>query len=240
MSPGERVHVLDAGEVAYIGHLGSDLTVVNAARVSFLKRSDVMLEREHRLIEFLARNGHWTPFAHCQVTLSFKMPLFVRAQWYRSNVGITYWGDDDLPETYEGDGVPNEVSRRYVDDVPQFYKPALWRGRPPGSMKQGSGEAVAYKTSDFSEEYATAEYQRRLAGGVAPEMARACLPQNLYTEFWMTASLAAYARVFRLRSDPHAQWEARQYASALATFLSVLYPVSWCALALTATSGEPR
>jgi thymidylate synthase (FAD) len=201
--------------------MGSDLTVVNAARISFNKRSESLTEADKRLIQYLAKHKHWTPFAHPQVTLHIKLPIFVARQWMKSNVGVVY----------------NEVSRRYVDSEPEFYIPMEWRGRPEKGIKQGSGDVL---TGDpgidcaLSYEYALSEirlvYADMLRAGCAPEMARMVLPQSTMTEIWTTASLAAIHRICSLRLDPHAQWEIQQYAKAVDSIMAPLFPVSWVAL----------
>lgn len=201
--------------------MGSDLTVVNAARVSFGKRSESLTEADKKLIRYLADHNHWTPFAHPQVTLHLKMPIFVARQWMKSNVGAVY----------------NEVSRRYVDSEPEVYMPEEFRGRPEKGIKQGSGGPL-----DVTDEFdahdlyfavcrdACESYKTLIEMGVAPEMARAVLPLSTYTEIWMTASLAALYRICSLRLDFHAQWEIQQYAQAVDKIVGELFPVSWAAL----------
>jgi thymidylate synthase (FAD) len=226
--------VLDRGFVSLLSCMGSDLHVVNAARVSFNKRSpDPHLSpQDIALIRYLALHEHWTPFGHCTFTLHFKMPIFVARQFMRSNVGIVY----------------NEVSRRYVDSPPEFYEPDIWRARPASSIKQGSGGDITTITDP--ERYAVSptinlrelasrvrshavySYTLMLEGGVAPEMARMILPVSMYTEFWATMSLAAAARVYLLRIHPHAQWEVQQYARAMHDLIAPRFPVSWDALTL--------
>lgn len=258
--PTTEIPTLDKGFVKLISHMGSDLSVVNAARVSFAKESEwesycrdcesrilhdqcvpVLKEDDGKLIRYLAKHNHWTPFGHCQITLHFKMPIFVARQFMRSNIGIVY----------------NEISRRYVDSDPEFYEPAEWRGRPPKSLKQGSSDEKITrleptKRADGSEvedlwgdhdnnwhpvlhnsfyNQSCLDYYRWLIrSGIAPEQARICLPLSVYTEFWATMSLAAASRIVKLRIDPHAQWEIRQYAEAINNILESLYPVSWEAL----------
>lgn len=229
--------VLDKGFVRLVDRMGTDLTVVNAARVSFSKKSewahDVndkgvpcnphLSERDAKLIKYLARHNHWTPFGHPQLTFHMKMPLFVARQWMRSNVGIVY----------------NEVSRRYVDDAPEFYEPKKWRPRPDRSMKQGSGEGEVKVTfGETNPELLVRPYNDLLDQGVAPEMARMVLPQSMYTEFWMTASLAACARMFGLRVDSHAQYEVQCYAQSMGKLIEPLFPVSWAALVDNPTATE--
>ncbi len=213
--------VLDNGFVELIDHMGSDLTVVNAARISFSKRSTSLTDKDIGLINYLAKHNHWTPFAHPQVQLHIKLPIFVARQLMKSTVGVVY----------------NEVSRRYVSGPPEFYFPVNWRQRPEESVKQGSGDGMPLSTNDeirfdFSliVNKAWAEYDNMLASGVAPEMARMVLPQNTYTELWMTASLSAVARVVGLRSKSEAQWEIQQYANAISQLVEPIFPHSWKAL----------
>ena len=239
-----KIPVLDKGHVEVVQSWGSDLTVVNAARVSFNKHSDVLTDKDRKLIHYLAKHQHWTCFGHCGVTLRLKWPVFVGRQAMRSNIGICW----------------NEVSRRYVDDTPEFYEPEVWRGRPEGSIKQGSGtQEVRLKPpvgTDFdgkSFEYedlwgdcdngwaiplhnskhhydAVEWYKWLLESGVAPEMARMVLPQSMYTEAWGTFSLAALARFYKLRADSHAQLEIQEFARAIDSLVRPLFPVSWAAL----------
>jgi thymidylate synthase (FAD) len=217
--------------------MGSDLTVVNAARVSFDKESEwsvktdaewvdgwtgddrVLSEKDQKLISYLARNNHFTPCTHCVVTLRETVPIFVARQRFKHTVGFSY----------------NEVSRRYVDDTPEFYTP-MFRERAQ-NKKQGSGE-------EFDEEKqiwlrrdwrsAMGEmikwYEHLLAAGVAPEQARAILPQSMMTSYYVTGSLYAFARAFKLRSDGHAQQEIQTLASEWDKLIRPLFPVSWEAL----------
>lgn len=215
--------------VTILDHMGSDLTVVNAARVSFDKES--MFEWDHeelgvklsdadaRLVKYLARHNHWSPFAHTSVQFRVKAPIFVARQLAKHQVG----------------GVWNEVSRRYVDSEPEFYIPAEWRGRPDGSVKQGSGEPVHHqKLVEAVVKKTTAEtleiYNALLSSGVAPEMARMVLPQNTMTEWYWTGSLMFWARVCRQRLDAHAQAESQQVALLVSKHMRKFFPVSWDAL----------
>ena len=207
--------------ITYINHLGSDLTVVNAARVSFDAQSTELTDRDRRLIQYLADHGHWTPFAHAVLQYRVEAPIFVARQWFRHTVGIAR----------------NEVSRRYVDYSPEFWAPEQWRTRPGGSIKQGSGEAADDDTAGpvdrlyrMCVESAAAIYGDIIAGGIAPEQARAVLPQGTYTAWIETASLYAVARIYRQRADDHAQIEAQQLAGQLGAVAAERYPVSWSAL----------
>jgi len=238
----ENILVLDKGFVQYVDHMGSDLTVVNSARVSFNKVSDwdsehhwtgsrehKLSERDGKLIKYLATHKHWTPFAHPQITLRIKAPIFIRAQLGKHQVGL----------------VMNEVSRRYVSDPPSVYFPR-WRGKPTNGAKQGSEDFMpiddGYNTVNRHYEMCVRDalqtYEELLKRGVAPEQARAVLPQGTYTEWWWTGSLAAFARVYAQRSDPHAQWECQQYAAAIGEIIAPLFPHSWAALTQKAPAPE--
>lgn len=216
-----KITVLDHGHVEYVTHMGDDLTVVNAARVSFNKESTEFGGKDEKLIQYLAKHGHWTPFAHPQITLRIKAPISIRTQFFKHKVGF----------------VENEISRRYVSDTPTAYNPR-WRGKPTTGAKQGSDDFMpagaeldqcesAYR---IAVERCMEAYNTLLANGVAPEQARFVLPQGVYTEWWWTGSLASYARFYKQRRDPHAQWEIREYAGAIGEIISGLFPVSWATL----------
>ena len=199
--------------------LGNDLTVVNAARVSFDKESTEMTEKDAKLIHYLAKNHHVSPFFHPQIRFRIKMPLFVAREWFRHTVGFAR----------------NEVSRRYVDSKPEIYIPSEWRQRD-ARLKQGSKDELVSNNAEICSDvrdYMTMVlelYDRLLKDGVCPEQARIVLPQGMYTEFIETGSLAAYARLCRLRLDPHAQKEIRVYAQQISNLLQERFPVSWKAL----------
>jgi thymidylate synthase (FAD) len=199
--------------------MGSDLTVVNAARVSFDKESVEMCEKDEKLIHYLAKHNHVSPFFHPQIRFRIKMPIFVAREWYRHTIGFAR----------------NEVSRRYVDSKPEIYVPSEWRQRD-AKLKQGSKEELVANNEEIRQDvsdYMTAVlelYERLLKDGVCPEQARIVLPQGMYTEFIETGSLAAYARLCRLRLDPHAQKEIRVYAQQISELLEEKFPISWKAL----------
>ena len=222
----QTINVLDKGHVEYIEHMGSDLMVANAARVSFAKTSEwetaedgtrKLSQRDQKLIKYLAEHNHWTPFAHPQITLRIKAPIFVRTQLFKHKVGFT----------------ENEVSRRYVTAEPEFYTPD-WRSAPTDGAKQGSSDFMYDPVvEDLDRVYnrialdSVEIYKTLLKEGVAPEQARALLPQGTYTEWWWTGSLSAYARVFKQRIDAHAQWECQEYAKAIGSIIEPLFPHSW-------------
>lgn len=203
-----------------IDYMGSDLTVVNSARVSFDKRVDEMDKRGVKLIHYLADHGHWTPFAHPQITIRETVPIFVARQRFKHMVGFVY----------------NEVSRRYVDDEPTFYVPVAFRSRPDGGIKQGSGDSIGEESEywkgylDRVHELSLQCYTDMLKAGIAPEQARMCLPQSMYTSYYVTGSLAAWARAYKQRIDPHAQAEIRELAQQWASIIFPLFPESWHAL----------
>ena len=202
--------------------LGDDLMVANCARVSMAKHHETFdSDSDARLINYLAREGHWTPFSQPQAQFRVQAPIFVARQWFRHTVGTTR----------------NEVSRRYVDDEPKFFEPKEWRSRPEGNIKQGSGEPLTKQDQSYLHyllinihERAIDGYRDMLIRGVAPEQARMILPQTMYTTWIETASLYYWARLCRLRLDAHAQQEIRELAEDIAAALRQRFPVSWHAL----------
>lgn len=213
------VQVLDKGYVQLLDTFGDDLTVVNAARVSYNKEATELTPKDAKLIKYLAEHNHNTPFFHPQVRMRLKMPIFVAREWFRHQIGFAR----------------NEVSRRYVDYEPEMYSPNLVRARD-AKLKQGSKAEPVQQNSlavtmiqDINDR-AMETYEDLLKLGTAPELARTVLPQGMYTEFIETGSLAAYARLCGLRLDPAAQFEIRLYADAVRSLLMEKFPVSWRAL----------
>lgn len=206
--------------VDYVTHSGSDLLVANAARVSFAKHKDQLGEDDERLISYLAKHNHWTPFGHPHITLRVKTPIFVARQLFKHKIGM----------------VENEVSRRYVDDDPEFFFPEKWRGKPTNGAKQGSSDETV-STNEYGHDldliyssllqYAENCYTDFIDSGVAPEQARMVLPQSMYTEWYWTGSLSAYARIYKLRIDPHAQRETQEVVKMIGEIIEPLFPVSW-------------
>lgn len=240
-------------KVTLIDSMGSDLSVVNAARVSFGKKSEwandqdenswiypfiddvrvemrhpdfvgVLHERDTKLIQYLAKHDHISPFGHCFLSFHVKAPIFVARQLVKHK--FLRW---------------NEVSRRYVDDPPEFYVPEVWRGRSP-DKKQGSDNSVVINTAyyDRDDGYNTWEddaigvaleaYESMLELGVAPEQARMILPQNTMTEWYWSGSLDAFASMCKLRMKEDTQYESRLVANQVDNIASQWYPVSWNAL----------
>lgn len=197
--------------VDYIDHMGTDLTVVNSARVSFNKSKDVFDEQDEKLIRYLAKHDHWSPFAHTSIQLKVAAPIFVARQLVKHQVG----------------GVWNEVSRRYVDYEPTFYMPDEWRSRPQNS-KQGSGLDIISNIDISNHVQQSVDLYTQLLGqNVAPEMARMVLPQNMMTEWYWTGSLVFWARVCKLRLDSHTQEESQIVAKQINDICVKLFPISW-------------
>jgi len=198
---------------------GDDLTVVNAARVSFAKESTNMTAGDEKLVKYLANHNHVTPFFHPQARFRLKMPIFVAREWFRHQIGFAR----------------NEISRRYVDTDPEFWMPTELRERD-SNKKQGSKEnKIQYNGHCLAKmrihNDASLDLYKDLMGyGVCPEQARAVLPQSMMTEFIETGSLAAYARLYKLRSDPTAQREIQDLARQVGEILAEKFPISWAAL----------
>ena len=208
---------------------GDDLMVVNTARVSMGKwHTEFDDVADRRLINYLARENHFTPFCHPKATFRLHLPIFVARQWERHRVGAVRGYD-----MYD----QNEVSRRYVDDEPGFFHPTEWRSRPDGNIKQGSGEALNDIGQDLCHEILTWAHKQTLACykdlldiGVAPEQARMVLPQSMHTQWIETGSLAYWYRLCDLRMDAHAQREIYDLAAQVAQQMAQAFPVSWAAL----------
>jgi thymidylate synthase (FAD) len=212
------------GFVELLGTFGDDLTVVNAARVSFAKESNLLTPGDEKLIKYLAAHNHTSPFFHPQIRLRIKMPIFVAREWYRHTVGFAR----------------NEVSRRYVDTAVECFIPDAESIRERDTNKKQGSKDTPVDNSHYAKEYITDmthlvldTYDKLLSDKVAPEVARLILPQSMYTEFIETASLYGYARLCRLRLNPDAQYEIRQYAQVVSALLEKAFPVSWQALSAT-------
>ena len=208
-------------KVTYIDHMGSDLSVVNAARVSFGKKADWeyydsqtmrLAERDAKLIKYLAKHKHISPFGHAFASFHIKAPIFVARQLVKHK--FLRW---------------NEISRRYVDDEPEFYTPDVWRGRS-ADKKQGSEGVVDYGVLTDFYDRCMFEYSEMLEFGVAPEQARMVLPQSTMTEFYWSGSLDAFASMCALRLKDDTQYETRLVAQQIDEVMSGLFPVSWEAL----------
>jgi thymidylate synthase (FAD) len=238
-------------KATYVDHMGSDLSVVNAARVSFGKQGEwenedelwvapfigecrhemlspwvkpILSNRDAKLINYLAKHKHISPFGHAFASFHVKAPIFVARQLVKHK--FLRW---------------NEISRRYVDDEPEFYHPEVWRGRSADKKQGSSNEAVDVKPLEIDKvlviegPYAVSTlsldmYKHLLETGVAPEQARMVLPQSTMTEWYWSGSLDAFADMCRLRCKPDTQAETRIVADQISERMSELFPVSWAAL----------
>ena len=200
--------------VTLIDHMGDDRSVVNAARVSFHKEiTGPIRPQDVRLLKYLAKHNHWSPFAHTCLQLRIRAPIFVARQLAKHQVGLSW----------------NEVSRRYVDEEPSFYVPESWRLRASDKKQGSSNDYVSYDIFQ-SLDNATTEYRNMINAGIAPEMARMILPQNMFTEWIWTGSVYAFARVCILRLKDDTQQETRMVATQIERILRDLFPE--CATAL--------
>jgi thymidylate synthase (FAD) len=207
--------------IKLLDKMGSDDTVVNAARVSFAKEaSQYSPDQNARLINYLATHNHWSPFAHCTLQFHIKAPVFVARQLAKHQVGFAW----------------NEVSRRYVDTDPTFWSPGgAWRAKAD-NKKQGSADALVGDTRESQDvyedtmRYCLLSYNLLLANGVCPEQARAVLPQSMMTEWYWTGSLYGFSRVCKLRLDPHAQLECQLVAKGIDAACREAFPISWSVL----------
>tara|TARA_B110000879_G_scaffold163372_1_gene210975 strand:+ start:325 stop:939 length:615 start_codon:yes stop_codon:yes gene_type:complete len=199
--------------VNLIDVMGTDLSVVNAARVSFAKESDEFSDKDAKLINYLAKHNHWSPFGHASLQFRIKAPIFVARQLVKHQVGLVW----------------NEVSRRYVDDEPEFYIPSEWRLKADDKKQGSSDETIEYNLGSTLE-FVKTTYQNMLRANIAPEMARMILPQNLYTEWYWSGTLMAFARVCNLRCKPDTQMETQLIANEIDFKSRELFPISWKAL----------
>lgn len=206
-------------KVELIDKMGDDARVADVARVSFAKWKGKLDDKDIKLIDYLAKHEHTSPFRHVMLSVRCEAPIFLARQLGKHQVGLSW----------------NEVSRRYVDAPPEFYYPDVWRSRPDGSVKQGSGE-VHKDDRELKHEYelfvsfVQGYYENMISAGVAPEMARMVLPQSMMTSWIWTGSLQAFYHIYRLRSEGHAQKEAQDFAELLDVICSEAFPNAWEAL----------
>jgi len=216
-----EIPVLDRGFVKLIDHMGGDLSVVNAARVSFGKRKEAFDEADEKLINYLAEHDHTSPFRHTALTFHVKAPIFVFRQWMKHRIASEF----------------NEISGRYVEfPEDEFFVPATFR-RQAKVNKQGSEGEVDGPQSEQAQAVfleacrnSVTQYKQLIALGVCREQARCVLPLGLYSEVYWTVSLQAAAHFIRLRTDSHAQWEIQQYAHAVRSVVEGVFPAGLKAL----------
>ena len=222
-------------EVTHVDHMGKDLSVANAARVSFGKKSDLdwsdpwsppkLKEKDAKLIRYLAEHEHISPFGHCFASFHIKAPVFVARQLVKHK--FLRW---------------NEISRRYVDSEPEFYQPKEWRGRSEDKKQGSSSTAVEFlRMQGFGEQsvndgvfkhqmHSLDLYRDMISAGVAPEQARMVLPQSMMTEWYWSGSLDAFADMCNLRCKSDTQYETQLVAWDIYFEMKDLFPVSWMAL----------
>ena len=216
-------------KVELIDSMGTDISVVNAARVSFNKRSDYMYDdddpsveymsdKDKKLLKYLADHNHHTPFGHCFLSFRIKAPIFVARQLGKHQIGLCW----------------NEVSRRYVDDEPEFFFPKKWRGKPLNSKQGSAGDfgpnQPLYDLDVWSKNTCASNlsvYNGLISDGLCPEQARMILPQNMMTEWIWSGSLLAFMRICNLRLDSHTQKETQDVAKEIAFYLEKEFPESW-------------
>lgn len=216
-------------EVTLIDSMGTDISVVNAARVSFHKESgylydeddptiEYLSEKDQKLLKYLADHNHILPFAHAFLSFRIKAPIFIARQLAKHQVGLCW----------------NEVSRRYVDDEPEFFFPKKWRGKPLNSKQGSTGEfdpnQPLYNLDIWSRGICSRSleiYNQLITDGLAPEQARMFLPQNMMTEWIWSGSLLAFMRICNLRLDSHTQKETQDVAKEIAFYLEKEFPESW-------------
>ena len=201
--------------VELVDKMGNDLTVVNAARVSYSKTKEVFEDKDEKLIKYLAEHEHWSPFAHASMQFRIKAPIFVARQLVKHQVGLVW----------------NEVSRRYVDFPPELYKPDAWRGRPVNSKQGSDGEVELDQTLDHNLDTTMKSclvlYNALLQKGVAPEQARMVLPQSMMTEWYWSGTVYAFARVCNLRCKPDTQKETQDVANVIDKLADEAFPYCW-------------
>ena len=202
-------------EVSLVDKMGTDLTVVNSARVSYAKTKTTFDAKDEKLIKYLAEHEHWSPFAHASMQFRIKAPVFVARQLVKHQVGLVW----------------NEVSRRYVDDKPELFHPESWRGRPKNSKQGSSGELELDTITKHRYEIAMLEcinvYNSLLQKNVAPEQARMVLPQSMMTEWYWSGTVYAFARVCNLRCKPDTQKETQDVANEIHALADEAFPYCW-------------
>jgi thymidylate synthase (FAD) len=213
-------------EATYINHMGNDLTVVNAARVSFAKESNwhdhdsetdqyVLKDKDAKLVHYLAEHKHFSPFGHCFASFVVKAPVFVARQLVKHK--FLRW---------------NEISRRYVDSEPEFYEPGEWRGKSEDKKQGSDGTVAIYMDQEMQWHRQLTAYTNLINNGVCPEQARMVLPQSMMTEWYWSGSLDAFADMCNLRCAGDTQLETRLVANQICDSMKELFPTSWLALRL--------
>ena len=204
-------------EVLLVDHMGDDLSVVNAARVSYSKKATwgwndgtYLKDKDVKLVNYLAKHNHWSPFGHASMQFHIKAPVFVARQLVKHQVGLSW----------------NEISRRYVDYEPEYYMPQSWRLRAEDKKQGSSDETIEYDIANTIK-IANTTYTEMLEKGIAPELARMVLPQSMMTEWIWSGSVYAFARVCNLRCKPDTQKETQEVAWKIHDIADELFPYCW-------------
>ena len=219
-----KSQVLDKGFIEVVDSLGDDLTVVNSARVSFGKRKTKFDKSDERLVRYLAKYKHYSPFRHLQVQFHVKAPEFVMRQWYKHVVGI-----ETTSNSSTKDHAWNEISGRYVPVV-DFYNPSVWRKQSDDNKQASEGvldDLQQKRMTQFYNDYMNQvemTYDRMIEAGMAKEQARIVLPLSQYTLVWWTASFQSVMNFIELRDEPTAQWEIQEYAKAMKKIMFDSFP----------------
>lgn len=208
-------------KVELLDHMGDDIAVVQAARVSFAKDVDAEFDsvKDGKLINYLAKHDHWTPFAHTALKFRIAAPVPIRTQCFKHKIGM----------------VENEESRRYISTTPEIFIPEFFRSKPEGSIKQGSGD-IHLLSDTWLEVYrdmttdAVNAYLQMLEDGVCPEQARFILPQGAIVNWIWTGNLVSFANFYNKRTDTNAQKEVQVVAELVGKEIESIFPVSWVAL----------
>ena len=219
-----KSQVLDKGFVEVVDSLGNDLTVVNSARVSFGKRKETFDKSDERLVRYLAKYKHYSPFRHLQVQFHIKAPEFVMRQWYKHVVGI-----ETTSNSSTKDHAWNEISGRYVP-VEDYYEPSVWRKQSDDNKQASEGVLDDLQQRRMDDAYndlmrkVRMTYDKMVKAGMAKEQARIILQLNQYTEVYWTASFQAIMNFIELRDEPTSQWEIQQYAKVMKELMFDVYP----------------
>ena len=217
-----KSQVLDKGFIEVVDSLGNDLTVVNSARVSFGKRKTKWYNSDERLVRYLAKYKHYSPFRHLQVQFHIKAPEFVMRQWYKHVVGI-----ETTSNSATKDHAWNEISGRYVV-VEDFYTPEVFRKQSEDNKQATEGaveeQDVARHHWETAMFHIDTQYKKLLQMGVGKEQARAILPLNQYTEVYWTASFQAVMNFIELRNEKTSQWEIQEYAKVMLNLMKETFP----------------
>lgn len=207
----KQQNILDKGHIIILDTMGTDVSIINAAKISYNKhmKHKKLVKTDKNLLDHMAKNGHWTPFSHVSVQLHIKMPIFIARQWFKSSIGFSR----------------NEVSRRYINNEPEFYLPNYLI--TDTDKKTPDNTDFLLNDIDLHFQKSLRLYDKLITEDITPGQAKIILPQSMYTEFIETGTLAAYARLYKLRITQNAQFEIQEYAKGLDKLLKNIFPEAW-------------